>query len=188
MTETLERHLKELSPDFLEELYGSPYLTGMCWGLECADGWYEPLKKFAVNIQKLNDTLSDAMFVAVQIKQKYGNLCVFWELKKREGEPLTRDTVNLETELNKYKPALDKFYAYLKEVEHETSVTCEHCGKVQDPLKATTGWVQYICDDCFKKFKKENIYESSSGCSGESVSNKDRAAARNSWKRLQHHA
>ena len=145
MKEELEKELQKLSPTFLAEMYGDMYKTAMHWGITCGDGWFEPLKKFCIKTQELNECLKDVAIVAKQIKEKFGEIRVYWDLEKTDKPLFERDTADWE----EYSEVVEQFRSYREELCDDTESTCELCGKNQYPLVCTKGWIKYVCDDCY---------------------------------------
>lgn len=144
----LEKELQDLSPIFLAELYGNEYKTCMHWGINCSNGWFEPLKRFCIKVQELNACLKDVAIVAKQIKEKFGEICIYWDLEKTDKPLFERDSANRED----YEEVIAQFRGYRSELYNEIEITCEFCGKQQyAPLKQTTGWIHCVCDDCYNK-------------------------------------
>lgn len=145
MKEELEIELQKSSPIFLAELYGDVDKTAMHCGFACGDGWFEPLKKFCIKTQELNECLKGAAIVAKQIEEKFGELRVCWALESTDKPVFARDSGDRED----YSEVIEQFREYKRALCDETKMTCELCGNKQRPLVCTKGLIKYVCDSCY---------------------------------------
>lgn len=146
-----EKELYELDPDFFSEAIAcingvlDEKTTCMFWGCECGDGWYEPLKKFITKVKEINDLakMYNSVFVCEQLKEKYGELTVYYTVKKYDPE---KDFCDVEK-----TNALEKIFSdCLEQAERDCWNICENCGS-KDNIVTTQGYIQRICQKCFDK-------------------------------------
>lgn len=67
--------------------------TCMCWGIECGDGWYAPLRDLSDQLEALNLNEGRKWGIAIraeQVKEKYGMLCFYYAI-----EPLPHPFLSL---------------------------------------------------------------------------------------------
>ena len=146
-----EKELYEFEPDFFSEGIAckSGILTEkdtcMFWGCECGDGWFEPLKNFLRKVKYLNALLREynGVIVCEQLKEKYGELTIYWSVKKYDPEKEYYDT-------EKINLISDIFCDCLRTAEVECWNVCEICGSKHDII-TTNGYIQRICKDCAAK-------------------------------------
>ena len=150
MKEELEKELQILSPIFLSEMYGDVSKTAMHCGITCGDGWFFPLKDFCIKAHKLNLCLNGVAIVAKQIKEKFGEIRIYWDIENTDKPLYERDSADRD----EYSEVVNQFRGYLEELCNELKHTCELCGKRQDTLKCTKGWIRYVCDECYEKVSK----------------------------------
>lgn len=92
------------------------------FGVECGDGWFELIYNLSEKLEQYNQQNQDCPIQAVQIKEKYGELCFY---------------------TNHY--GNDEMLKLVDETERKSSAVCEVCGK---PGKLyTDGWWYTACDD-----------------------------------------
>lgn len=103
-------------------------ITDSCmgWGLDVPDSWYKLLDKLCSKIQKLVDSTEVDQVHADQVKEKFGTLRFY---------------------VDNYNPRIDFI---IDEAERESSETCACCGS-KDKVKASKGWIAYLCQYCRKK-------------------------------------
>lgn len=51
--------------------------TCMCWGMSCGDGWFALIDALCERLQFLTDNNRAPQVVAVQVKEKWGELCFY---------------------------------------------------------------------------------------------------------------
>ena len=105
-------------PNLYQDYGGDPMKTCMTWGFECGDGWFELIKE-------LSEKLEPMGVVAMQVKEKFGEL---------------RFYVN---------HATDEAWDLIEAAEVESEHICEVCG---DPgtLRGDC-WVRTLCSACDRK-------------------------------------
>jgi hypothetical protein len=112
---------------------------GICFGVECGDGWFEIIREASVAIEKLNRE-HNANIVAHQIKEKFGTLRYY--------------TGSYPAELSKQ---LDEI---IDKAEKASETTCEKCGATASTQvnvsTRTGGWWTTQCDSCYEQTKKKD--------------------------------
>ena len=142
MTKELDEKLCKEFPHVFRQRNGDKMETCMCWGFECADGWYDLLYRCSAKIERAiiqmkkdDPTLTDEdLPCASQIKEKFGTLRFY---------------------MHGYTDEID---AATSEAENESEVTCEECGKAGTLRQG--GWMVTLCDACQDKRenpKEENV-------------------------------
>ena len=114
---------------FPHEIDIVPQTPWELFGIECGDGWKPLLKPIFDYIEKWNLEHPDAECAMTpdQIKEKWGQLCVYMNFSTEE---------------------LDKL---IVEAEEEASKTCEFCGSKEHVGMTLSGWMSTTCHDCVKK-------------------------------------
>lgn len=123
-----EEELIKLCPNLYADMYGSPSITCMAWGIECHYGWYDLIRELSIKLEAeiLKMPEEERPFVkAAQVKEKFGGLRFY----------LSSGT--------------DAMYDLIDEAEKKSYQTCEDCGQ---PGKVRNGgWILTQCDECFQK-------------------------------------
>ena len=102
-------------------------------------GWYSLIANLC---QEVDDFFGYDMghsikgFKWVQIKEKFGTLRAYYDVKKLEGQ----GSEKLREIINKY--------------EKLSAITCEECGDVGE-LRSATGWYTTKCDKHYEELLKE---------------------------------
>lgn len=123
LTQTIDKNLFDIIPWEPYELFG----------IECGKGWHDLLKPIFQYIEDYNkDKDEDTRIEIFQIKEKWGELCVY---------------------LNFYNSDIRKL---IEQAETEASNTCELCGSKENIGKAYEGWITTECHDCMKKWCNEH--------------------------------
>lgn len=110
------------------------YFSENFWGFDIPDSWLYAVRKFLELVDfhsKYNYNIT-----IFQIKEKFGKLRIYAET----------DSDN--------KDLLTDMISYVKGI---TDHTCSRCGKMQRDLQANTGWITYLCDECYKEKENENL-------------------------------
>lgn len=113
----------------------------MCFGCECRDGWYELIRSASVELEPLvKEWIAENPMVAenypryVQIKEKFGTLCLY----------MTFGT--------------DAMYEVTRKYEHMSATTCETCGaNGPDVKRRGRGWIYTACLMCTKPEDFDNF-------------------------------
>jgi Zn finger protein HypA/HybF involved in hydrogenase expression len=98
----------------------------MAFGFECADGWLDILEDLFENINKIVERDNLIEFQVVQVKEKFGRLCVYTRNTHKEIEQLIR------------------------EAEKKAAVTCEDCG-AKGETQEIGHWYRTQCPVCHSK-------------------------------------
>ena len=131
MNEILEQQLIEIAPIFFEKIHGDPRETCSAFGCDCDDGWFDVIRDMVKEIEKINNDLNGSgKIVAIQIKEKFGELRTYVEIAGDVPDDVQR-----------------KVDLIIETAEERSWATCEHCGA--PATKTTKGWISRLCDKCF---------------------------------------
>lgn len=132
MKKELEEKLRADFPKLYRDLYGSPQVTCMAFGIETSDGWYDLIydlsHKINIEINKLPEPERNDCYFA-QIKEKFGKLRVY----------MTGNNDGIDRLIN--------------EAERKSQTICEFCGK-EGSLRRDLGWLLTLCDEHYLARKK----------------------------------
>ncbi len=118
-------------PNLYADRHGESSETLMCFGFECADGWYDIIHDLSEQLENLILNLPEndrVLFKAVQVKEKWGELRFY----------MTQGT--------------DDMYNAIEVAEERSRRTCEKCGEpgsLHRPKPA--GWVKTLCEKHIKE-------------------------------------
>jgi len=148
MEEKKELEIVSIDPVFFQDYHESPMNSCMSFGIECDDGWYNPLLKMVKKVSLLNKICHEKGYkiVSHQIKEKFGGLRVYWDIGS--NEEWDSDFVDTMTSL------MDDV---VNTAEEDCWNTCELCGIVhseETPIHSTKGWIKRLCDKCDTKSNK----------------------------------
>lgn len=76
MKKELEEVLYQRYPELFAERTLSPQETGMCWGLECGDGWFNLIDTLCCTIQQGIEHGDTPPVRVTQVKERRGTLRV----------------------------------------------------------------------------------------------------------------
>jgi hypothetical protein len=125
------------------------------WGCECGPGWIPIITEALRRIHELLTEVEAERFHIRQIKQKWGELRIYWHLDKAEGEDepeaLTRQRetvvgVNLSPDWQDARRAA--IQAIVDEARAKADASCEKCGKPGQ--LHPVGHVQVLCEEHIK--------------------------------------
>ena len=141
MTEEKNNLLCARYPKIFSNRYGDPRETLMCFGFECADGWFDIIDSLCRCIQSHVDNSqarghmtpeefnSKIQVRAAQVKEKFGSLRFYVD----NSDEFVRGLISM--------------------AETQSLKTCESCGCPGHPRSG--GWIRTLCDDCHTvKIKK----------------------------------
>ena len=141
----------------------------MCWGIECGDGWFEPIYNLACAAEEVNRMLApiNAGVFADQVKQKWAGLRFYWSLGSLDDDKAVEcenggDAEHLVENAGRIMDAL------VLKAETECDHTCEVCGKhggFEGDLVTCGGWLTVQCRECAQRRQREQglIYDFSAG-------------------------
>ena len=158
MNAELQKKICDLSPVFFRQKDMDMSQTCMCWGIECGDGWYEPIKSLAMKAAGLNQMLAplNMCVEASQIKSKFAEFRCYWNmnvLDSRNDYPLTDEQQDLVDTVNHLMDDA------VESCERECSQTCEICGKkasVGEEVITCGSWLTVKCLDCAQKKQRDS--------------------------------
>ena len=162
-----EMHKKyhHLFATFEGEETDRPYYTKgqILRGVECSRGWKKWIEKFLESLEWLtenrryiknpdyNPDIEESRTNKQYIEGPKRELKIF-QIKEKFGEI----RVYMENYPEDIKADIHEVIAKL---EARTELTCYSCGKVEEDLIQTKGWISFICKECFDKrnSKKEEV-------------------------------
>lgn len=157
MEDSLQQKIFDAAPVFFRNKDLPCTKTCMCWGIECGDGWYEPLLEFAKRAEVINELLKPygCCIVADQIKSKWADIRVYWSLVNLDG--------SLHEELNEHDEfvvkTIDRLFEYaVDNLGLECERTCELCGSREDynnDILTCGSWLTHQCRSCAQKRERE---------------------------------
>lgn len=124
MRNDLEKELQELCPNLYKDLYGSPRITCMAFGLCTGDGWYPLIKELSIQLEDLILQAPEEQrefYRASQVKEKFGGLRFY---------------------MNYRTPDMAALICTAQEKSFEI---CEECGAPGKFLN--DGWCQTACEE-----------------------------------------
>jgi len=113
------KQLQEAFPEYFKCLDEKPRRTGLYFGIENSDGWYDLIYKLCEDIKKIDPK----DFYWVQIKEKFG-------LGRFYASGGNKETYDL----------IDK-------AERKSAFICEDCGQ-DGCTRHRNGWLRTLCDQC----------------------------------------
>ena len=153
MNKLLEKYLIKTYPKIFVDMYGPMDKTCLHWGIETGDGWWFLLNNLCSKIQTHIDdppwVLKDddsgnhyekpkkqvcPQVVALQIKEKFGSLRFYYS----GGDEYIRGMIDFAESLS-YN-------------------ICENCGRFNEDVGRTQGWIQSLCTTCATEYGKELKY------------------------------
>lgn len=157
MNDKLENEIYQIDPVFFRQKDLGMTQTCMCWGIECGDGWFEPIREFVQKVRLLNVLLEplNMCVVASQIKSKWADFTCYWNMDVLdEGK---------DVELSESQQAtVDLSHSIMDDIvrgcEEKCAHTCEICGKHSiwnDEVYACGSWLTVKCLDCAQKKQRE---------------------------------
>ena len=153
MKQELEQQIYEIDPVFFRQKDLDMTQTCMCWGIECGDGWFEPIREFVTKVRMLNDMLKpfNTCLVAEQIKSKWADFTCYWNIDVLD------DTKNVEL-TEEQQDMVDFAHSIMDDLVRgcveKCSHTCELCGKHSfwdDEVFACGSWLTVKCLDCAQR-------------------------------------
>jgi hypothetical protein len=74
MREELDLALCARWPTIFADRHGDPSETGMCWGFQCGDEWFQLIDLTCTALMREAKVYGAPMPVATQVKEKFGSL------------------------------------------------------------------------------------------------------------------
>ena len=117
----LEQQLYNFGPILYQEKDLSMNQTCMCWGFECPDEWFSLLKDLTIKIEEINNKYKGQYeYVAHQVKEKFGSLRFYGEIKILIENP-TKAEIEFANKLDDYI-----FNEILDAEEKSSNITMTH--------------------------------------------------------------
>ena len=152
----LENELYSIDPIFFKDAIKcqngemNEMQTCMYFGCECADGWFEPLKKMTQKLAEINKIAKNYNFefYCEQLKEKYGTLHCYWNSRAIDPSVTTDYHDQWEILRDIVDDIVDK-------AEDDCNHVCEFCGADggyrNENIVQTHGWISFICRKCAKE-------------------------------------
>lgn len=138
------RHLLDTYPILYRDHTAPLALSLMAFGFEHGDGWFDLIDKLSVKIEMLNNEPACPYYtIAVQVKEKFGELRFYVALKRKNGDEPTDDKRGAERVWG------DIIYDIIDRTEANSARVCEDCGA--HGKRRTGGWIRTLCDACHAK-------------------------------------
>lgn len=119
--------------------------SNMAFGVECEPGWRWLLEALCEQLQSGTDNGNHAQVEFSQIKEKFGQLVVYWNFAEDEEK---RD----------FPVDWEEICGIVSAYEHLSGYICEVCGNPGGPCHSGT-WLKTLCANCCAALG----YESGSG-------------------------
>lgn len=151
MDNELEQKIYSIDEVFFREKDYDQMNTCMCWGIECDDGWYEPIRKFVEKVAILNSLLKpiNMCIVCEQMKSKWADFRCYWGIRSLNNSNPTGELNEKEDQLCQTVDSM--MCDIVDSCELECSKTCEICGKHDPWGKEVTvcgSWLTVKCVKC----------------------------------------
>lgn len=130
MREELDNLLCTEFPNLFRTRHDPETRTGIAWGFECGDGWYDLIKECSAKIEAVNNRIEDPKLhiTAAQVKEKFGGLRFYLNTCEAEvGEKVW-----------------EEIHGAIRVAEEKASKTCEECGEPGIHARIQ-GWVSTLC-------------------------------------------
>lgn len=141
MDKKLQQRLFRKYPVLFRDRNKSSSETRMCEGICCGDGWY--------------NLIDEACEQLSLIQKKLGITTVFVQIKEKLAGLRLHAISDLELTSKQEKTIYKIIRTILDHTMSRSYYVCEKCGGYRKKYKELNGWYYAMCDDCWKKFKKE---------------------------------
>lgn len=122
------------------------------WGFECRSGWWPVIQKAIAEVDAMLTDEEAARFHLEQIKEKWGELRIYWQLREAPNEPVPEGrhvmratAVGHNLVASWIEPRRAAIEAIVKRAHEQAAATCEVCGR-SGSLRLI-GYVQTLCDE-----------------------------------------
>lgn len=174
MRKELENELVCLAPYmFRYEGWNNLRQSLMGFGFSCGNGWEFILRDLITKLDKID---KEKRIRCIQIKEKFGGLRFYYEIKSSENEKTIKREILIEKLLNKplyniwsflyftvlrHKVRLPNPYVFglrgcadrlVRIAERDAYRTCEACGNPGKPNEH--GWISTLCEYCRERKDK----------------------------------
>lgn len=119
MKKHLDEKLCQDFPEIFKERHSGMWLTSMCWGFECCDGWEPLIRGLCESLMKIAKEEGAPPPVASQVKEKFGGLRFY------------------------VHSATERMWDAIANAEYESEKICEFCGEPGAPNDS--GWIRTLC-------------------------------------------
>jgi hypothetical protein len=128
-------------PDLFIERNLPATQTGMCWGIDTGDGWFDLLWGLCERLE----TFKGLRFT--QVKEKFGGIRVYYRL---ESKPQSFFCGLNSRSKRKIRREHKRINYLIEQAENTSYKICEFCGKNADG-KSNGYWDPTSCEDCRNK-------------------------------------
>jgi hypothetical protein len=147
MSPELDNKLCSKYPELFQDRNGSPQNTAMCWGFECADGWFSLIESICEylmgDVNRLKDRIQSVYYkdeerdaMRLELAEAEKNIPVVMQVKEKFGG--LRFYVHGATE---------KQFDYIYFAEHLSYKVCEDCGTMKDVMSYDISWIRTLCPE-----------------------------------------
>jgi len=147
MSPELDNNLCTKYPELFRNRNGSPQNTAMCWGFDCADGWYGLIKSICQFL------MSDVNHLKARIESEY--------YKDEEKDKMRLELIEAEKNIPVVVQVKEKFgglrfyvhdatekqHDYIDFAEYLSYQICEECGTMKDVMSYNLGWIKTLCPE-----------------------------------------
>lgn len=157
MKKELEQKLYAVDPVFFRQRDWDMTQTCMCWGIECGDGWFEPIMEFVGKVAVLNGLLKplNMCIVASQIKSKWAEFTCYWNMDVLDSGVDVTLADGQQDFMNSIHGLMDDA---VEGCVAKCNHTCELCGKhsfFEDEVFVCGSWLTVKCVECAQKKQRE---------------------------------
>ena len=137
MNKSFEEQIYAIDPVFFRQQDLDMTQTCMCWGIECGDGWFEPIKRFVECVALLNKMCQPfgVAIVADQIKSKWADFTCYWNIV-----PLDED----DNSNNENDRQIDNIYHLMDAGKELFGFVID--GDIGDNLDEDDTWIEIFID------------------------------------------
>lgn len=147
MSPELDNKLCSKYPELFRNRNDSPELTAMCWGFDCADGWYSLIESICEylmgDVIRLRNRI-DSVFYTEEAKEQM-------KLELIEAEKNIPVVVQVKEKFGGLRfyvhGATEKQFDYIHFAEHLSYRICEDCGAMKDVMSYNIGWIKTLCPE-----------------------------------------
>jgi hypothetical protein len=109
------------------------FMENVCF--EHDEGWAVIIDRFCLCLKYLFEKeKNDYEFEILQIKEKYGELVIYYSFNEHAPEPLRQIVQTL-----------------VNELKERSNIICERCGEYGS-ARTETGWIHIYCDKCEEEY------------------------------------
>ena len=152
MNKKLQQKLFRKYPLIFQDRFKTGDITRMCDGICCGDGWYELIDEVCEQLNLLGKHFG-ILVTFFQVKEKFAGLRLY----------INRPEIN--PDFSRHRPCLrlspkqkNTLSKIVRKIIHygecQSYRVCDTCGESRYGHKRYGAWLYAMCDNCWKKFKK----------------------------------